>query len=147
MSRSHVVLLFVSFLLAGCSSGAVASSTAHAPTAPPDASAVSATATAMPLPTGSTTSPAAEAPPEEAVAAALAICASPECEYPRLSPGSVHLPPDTTTAADRWCVQARFTMEGQDRIVAILLVQEAAGSTSQWRPGEPQIGVGCETVE
>ena len=116
MSRSYVVLLFVPILLAGCSSGAVASATAQPPTLAPAASAVSANATAAPLPIGVEASPAAEAPPEDAVAAALEICTSPECEYPRLSPGSVHLPPDTATAADRWCVQAHFTMEGQDTI-------------------------------
>jgi hypothetical protein len=44
-------------------------------------------------------------------------------------------------------VQAHFTMEGQDQLVAVLLIQEAGGSTSGWRPGEPQVGVGCETVE
>ncbi len=147
MSRSCVVLLFVSVLLAGCSAGAVPSATAPASTATAEAPAISATMTSAPPPTVPAASPASEQPPEDVVVAALAACVSPECQYPRLSPGSVHLQPDGATAADRWCVQAHFTSEGQDQLVAILLIQEVAGSTSGWRAGEAQIGVGCDTVE
>ena len=147
MSRSYLVLLFVPFLVASCSSGGVASATAEAPTMAAEATTGSATATVAPSPTGLEASPAAEDPPGEVVEAALAICTSPECEYPRLSPGSVHLQPDGGTGADRWCVQAHFTMEGQDQLVAVLLIKEAGGSTSEWRPGAPQVGVGCETIQ
>jgi len=147
MSRSYLLCLFVPILIASCSSGGAASATAKAPTLAQEVTTVSATATVVPSPAGLETSPAAEEPPKEVADAALAICASPECEYPRLSPGSIHLQPDSGTGADRWCVQAHFTMEGQDQLVAVLLIQEAGGSTLGWRPGEPQVGVGCETVE
>ena len=147
MSRSYLVLLFVPFLMASCSSGGVASATGEAPTMAAEATTGSATATVAPSPTGPEASPAAEEPPGEVVEAALAICTSPDCEYPRLSPGSVHLQPDSGTGADRWCVQARVTMEGQVQLVAVLLIQKAGGSTSGWRLGELQVGVRCEAVE
>ncbi len=145
MSRSYVVFLFASFLLTSCTAGAGASATAPAPTALPEATAAS--VTAVPSPAAIEPSPAAEQPPKDVVVAALAICVSPECQYPRLFPGSVHLQPEMATAADRWCVQAHFTMEGKDQLVAILLIQEAGGATAGWQPGEPQVGVGCETVK
>jgi len=112
----------------------------------------SATATVVLSPASLESSPAAEEPPKEVAEAALAICTSPECEYPRLSPGSIHLQPDSGTGADRWCVQARVTMEGQVQLgqvqlVAVLLIQKAGGSTSGWRLGELQVGVRCEAVE
>jgi hypothetical protein len=90
--------------------------------------------------------PGAEEPPGQAVSAALTGCISPECEYPRQIPGSRRLAADSATAGDRWCVQAYFTLEGQQQQVAVI-VGEVVGSNPTWRPGEPMVGVGCETVE
>lgn len=154
MNRSGVALFLSAILLTACSAPATDSASVGTAAATHSESQLNPTTTpvaARPSPSVSASaapaSPVSEEPPKEAVAAALSACISPECEYPSLRPGSRRLSPEAGSQGDRWCIQASFTVEGQQQPVAVIVSGSTNGSALEWRPGEAMGGVDCQTVK
>ena len=138
----RVRILVLSLIAAGLTACAAQTpEPAVAPTAQDEAAAtVPATDAAAPSPLPPSAEPPAEEPPGEAVEAALGVCVAPECDYERAVPGSRRLDSDPSSGLDRWCVQAKFTIEGAAQSVAVIVSLQPSGD---WLAAEPAVGMSC----